>query len=72
MLENDSDNGLLYEFMRIVNQELKGDTARQDAEFYTNALEGEVGFYELYARNYPSQAVEQQTAYYDFGQLSGY
>jgi len=62
----DGENGLLYEFMRILNQELKGDTAARDFQFYTVMLEGETGFYETYAANYPSQAIESQINYYKF------
>lgn len=68
-LENDSDNGLLYEFMRILNQELKGENAAKDFQFYNQMLEGEGGFYPMYELNYPSQSIEQQISYYDFGNL---
>lgn len=65
-LDNDGENGLLYEFMRIINQELKGDTAARDFQYYTVMLEGETGFYEMYNSQYPSQAIEQQVQYFNF------
>lgn len=65
-LDNEGENILLYEFMRILNQELKGDTAARDFQYYTVMLEGETGVYEMYNANYPSQAIENQQTYYDF------
>jgi len=71
-----SENILLYEFLKLLGQELQGKDGAYDYSFYTNELEGippkrngsggKKGLYDQYGERFPSQAINPQTEYYHF------
>jgi hypothetical protein len=73
LMENTDVNILLYEYMILTAQEIKGNHSVGDITFYRLKLQGrpgddnEPGLYELYERQNPSQALVTQESYYNFG-----
>lgn len=74
-LDVDGINILLYEFMTILTQEIKGKNMAADLAAFERKLEGDgkkPGLYELYEQKYPSEAVPRSTTYGEFDALDGY
>lgn len=72
-LENTEVNILMYEFMMLIAQEIKGSNMNKDIEFYSLQLEGngrdKLGLYKEYTNQNPSQALVLQNDYHEFGDL---
>lgn len=78
-----STNILMYELMKILAAEIKGRNMGTDIQKYVYELEGDgriirgtlvanrAGLYRDYVSRYPSQAVPQQSEYYEFDSLDG-
>lgn len=80
-LDVDGINLLTYEFMLTLQQELKGKNMAIDYSYFRTQLYGQFGqrgiqltegLYQLFQAMYPSQVIDRQDDYYDFGELSGY
>lgn len=64
----DGENIFLYELMRIIIQERGQKAVKQKDSWFKDQLHnGETGLYTIYGEKYPSQAIQTQTTYYDFG-----
>lgn len=75
LLNGDGVNILLYEYMLIIAQEVKGKAMAVDVATFTRKLEGTQrikGLYELFEAKYPSEAIVRQTTYHTFDSLDGY
>lgn len=73
MADDAAYNILLHETRIILADEIKGKAMARDieaSELILNGTPRRPGLYELYETEHPSQALDQQTTYYDFGTLS--
>lgn len=74
VLENTSENILLYEFQKTLANEVKGKNMGADYQAAELALEGngreKMGLYTQYQEDYPSLALLQQNVYHEFADLN--
>jgi hypothetical protein len=76
LIDDNDINMLLYEALIILGQEVKGKSMATDLLYADKRLNGnpkngnrDNGLYSLYEEQYPSQAIEQQEDYYQFGEI---